>query len=356
MNDSTNQQPVWSADLGDAGHTAAPPPPAGAPEPGQKRRAAWVYAAVAAGQRYHLRTKHPWLHNAINLGAALALLAAIVGVLEASRLLHPALYVPAAALAFGLLYFALFILVIHEASHGMFVLSRHKGRALFFNRLFGTLLAPVFAVDYRKHWEQGHLEHHVRPIEPTDPQRFSIPTGAELRARLLKTLFVPGYLFYERTIGRTRVSQGKSSSSKPTIVAFIAIWVTAVTLATLTWGGAAAFALFWGVPVVASFNLVKGGLEHGGPIGHEDDALFRSRTTLFFGRRLLMPFNITLHFEHHLNFSVPWYDLPAYRRDLAAIVPEAVWRDVENPSPLSQLSGRLGGLSPEARALTLPQA
>jgi fatty acid desaturase len=325
-----------------------------APDGRQKRRAAWVYAAVAAGQRHHFRTKRPWLHNAINLGATAALLAGVALVLRASGAVHPALYIPGAALLFGLLYFALFILIIHEASHSMFLLSADKRRAKALNRLFGTALAPLFAVDYRKHWEIGHLEHHVRPLEPSDPQRFSLPVGPELRRRLLMTLFVPGYLFYERTIGRTKVSAGKSSSSKPTIVAFIGMWAAILTAAGLAYGYPAAIALFWGVPVVASFNLVKGGLEHGGPIGHEDDPLFRSRTTLFWGRRLLMPFNITLHFEHHLNFSVPWYALPRYQRDLAAILPAPVAADVQNRAPWAQLSGRLAGLSPAARALTRP--
>jgi fatty acid desaturase len=320
----------------------------------QKRRARWVYDAVAAGQRHHHRTRNPWVHNAINLGATAALLAGVGLVLSASRAVHPALYIPGAALLFGLLYFALFILIIHEASHSMYVLSADKKRAKLFNRLCGTVLAPLFAVDYRKHWEVGHLEHHVRPLEPSDPQRFSLPVGPELRRRLLMTLFVPGYLFYERTIGRTKVSAGKSSSSKPTIIAFILMWVGILTVAGLSFGYPAAIALFWGVMVVASFNLVKGGLEHGGAIGQEEDPLFRSRSTLFFGRRLLMPFNITLHFEHHLNFSVPWYALPRYQRDLAAIVPPAVFADVVNHAPLEQLTGRLGGLSAQARALTTP--
>lgn len=320
----------------------------------QKRRAPWVYDAVAAGQPYHHRTRNPWVHNAINLGATAALLTSVGLILSASRAVHPALYIPAAALLFGLLYFALFILIIHEASHSMYLLSADKKRAKLLNRLCGTALAPLFAVDYRKHWEIGHLEHHVRPLEPTDPQRFSLPVGPELRRRLLLTLFVPGYLFYERTIGRTKVSAGKSSSSRPTIIAFIMMWATLLTVAGLTFGYPAAIALFWGVEVVASFNLVKGGLEHGGPIGHEEDPLFRSRTTLFFGRHLLMPFNITLHFEHHLNFSVPWYALPRYHRALAAIVPAPVLADVVNFHPTAQLSGRLGGLSPESRALVAP--
>jgi len=31
--------------------------------------------------------------------------------------------------------------------------------------------------------------------------------------------------------------------------------------------------------------------------------------------------NISLHFEHHLNMCVPWYLLPRFQRDIAAVVP-----------------------------------
>ena len=124
--------------------------------------------------------------------------------------------------------------------------------------------------------------------------------------------------------------------------------VSKTGIAGLTLGGPVALAAFLGIHVLTAWNLVKGALEHGGALRHERDPFFRSRTTLFFGRRALMPFNITLHFEHHLNFCVPWYDLPRYHRDVRRIVPASVAEDMINAEPLRQLAGQLGGLSPES--------
>jgi fatty acid desaturase len=74
--------------------------------------------------------------------------------------------------------------------------------------------------------------------------------------------------------------------------------------------------------VLSALNQLKGALEHGGTIGHDPNPLLRSRSTLLPLRWLLMPFNISLHFEHHLNATVPWYSLPMYHRTVRALVPE----------------------------------
>lgn len=307
-------------------------------------RPPWIREGILAGQRYHVRTKKPWLHNAINLSALTALVALLLGVVWAGTVVAPAIYIPLAAFAFGNLYFAAFILVIHEASHDMFVISRNKRLRDFINRSAGWSVAVFFATHYTKHWEVGHLEHHVRPLEPNDPQGHNIFTGRALLLRVLGCVFVPGFLFLERTVLRKRRTGGKSGSTGSAIVAFIVVWSTALTILTLTAGWPVAVAAFLGVHVIVGFNHIKGSLEHGGPIGHEAESYLRSRTNLFFGRFFLMPFNITLHFEHHLNAGVPWYDLVRYHRDLRAIVPTHVQEGVWNRHPLSQLSGALGGV------------
>jgi len=314
------------------------------------RHAPWIKRAILAGQRYHYRTKKPWLHNAINLASLAAMLGAIGALTWTGTWARPALYVPLAALGYGVLYFGLFILVVHEASHWMFVVSEDRERHKKLNRAFGWTVAVVFATHYGKHWEHGHLEHHVRPLEEADPQRYNILLGKPLLVRVLCNLFVPGFLFLERTIFRTKRAGGKSTSTKGVILAFVGIWGTILTLAGVFLGWPVALALFLGIHVLAAWNQVKGGLEHGGDLGFEGDPFVRSRTTLFPLRHLLMPFNITLHFEHHLNFCVPWYDLGRYHRDLRDIVPAEVWAEVVNSRPLKQLSGRMGGLSDEARA------
>ena len=327
---------------------------AGGAERVSRRHAPWVKEAILAGQRYHWRTKNRLAHNARNIGALATLLAAIGALAWWGTFAHPWLYVPVAAFGFGLLYFATFVLVVHEASHEMFVLAADRALSKRLNRAFGWSVAIFFATHYGKHWERGHLEHHVRPLEPGDPQSHNVLLGRKLLTRVLCNVFIPGFLFLDRTVLRTKRPGGKSSSSKGVIVLFVLLWASVLTAAGLTLGAPVALALFLGIHVITGFNHVKGALEHGGPIGHEDDPFLRSRTTLFFGRRLLMPFHISLHFEHHLNFCVPWYDLPRYHEDLKAIVPPAVWREMVHDRPLRQLSGELGGLSEAARPHARP--
>ena len=319
-----------------------------APEP---RHPAFIYDAIRAGQPYHFRTKNPLVHNTINAGVTLLLLLGLGVTVWLGTVVNPWVYVPIAAVVFGWLYFSLFILVVHEASHSMYLVAQNRTLHTWINRIPGWMVATVFAVHYGKHWERGHLEHHVRPLEVNDPQQFNTSIGRKLAVGVAMNVFVPGWLILERTVFRTKRAGGKSSSSPVVLVAFVVIWVVGLTLSAIYLGGPVALAGFLGIHVLTAWNLVKGALEHGGALAQEKDPYFRSRTSLFFGRQLLMPFNITLHFEHHLNFCVPWYDLPRYQRDLRAIVPASVFHDMINPSPMQQLAGKLGGLSAESTQL-----
>ena len=106
-----------------------------------------------------------------------------------------------------------------------------------------------------------------------------------------------------------------------------------------------ALGMFLGIHVIVALNHIKGALEHGGALGDHPNPFLRSRTTFFAGRWLVMPLNITLHFEHHLNYRVPWYSLPSYHQELIHIVPAELADSVWNHRPLSQLSGALGPIS-----------
>jgi hypothetical protein len=59
-------------------------------------------------------------------------------------------------------------------------------------------------------------------------------------------------------------------------------------------------------------NLIKVSMEHGGSRKLQDDVFLRSKSSLFLGDKILMPMNIALHFEHHLNMHVPWYRLKKF--------------------------------------------
>ena len=310
-----------------------------------KRRAPWIGRAIRAGQRYHVRTKRPLVHNAINLAAVISLLAAIVFVAWCGGRMAPWLYLLWAPFVFGFLYFGTFVLVVHEASHGLFLISSRRRVAQKLNRAAGWCVAVFFATHYGKHWEVGHLEHHVRPLEPMDPQAANTIVGRELFRRASLCVFVPGYLFLDRLVFRKKPKGGKSSSSAFVIVLFVVLWSSVVALATMLVGWQSGVALFLGVNVIVGLNYIKGALEHGGAIGHEADSFLRSRSSFFFARHLLMPFNITLHFEHHLNYRIPWYDLVRYHRDLEAIVPPEIAAAVWNHRPMAQLRGELGGVT-----------
>ena len=324
-----------------------------APSSKGERPPPWVHAAIRAGRPYAFKDKRPLVHNTLNL-SALAFLFGLAGLTGwASTQLSWWAYLPLAALGFGWVFFGLFVLVVHEASHNMFLIFRNRALQRRVNRVAGWMVAGLFSTHYGKHWERGHIEHHIRPMEPSDPQR-SVVTGRALLRKILGYLLVPGYLFYDRTVGRKQKTGGKSSSSKGVIVLFVVFWATLLTTLGLVVGWPLAAGLYLGIPTVGCFNLVKGSLEHGGAIGREASPFLRSRTSLFLLRPLLMPFNITLHFEHHLNFQVPWYDLPHYQRDLRAIVPEAVQESVFNRHIFEQLSGQLGGVSAEARTAREP--
>jgi fatty acid desaturase len=315
-----------------------------APLPSEAGAVPWIRDAIVAGRRYHYAKKNPFVHDAINLGACVGLLGCLAVLVVAGTSVDPWLYVPLAALGFGWVYFAFFVLVVHEASHDMFFLSRNRAFARHVNRMAGWIVAGVFGTSYGNHWERGHVQHHVRPLEHDDPQRHNVQVGRRLLVFALANLLIPGFVFVERTVLRTRRPGGKSTSSTAVIVAFVCFWTMLITVTVRTIGWPPAIAMFLGLHVVSVLNQIKGGLEHGGAIGEEANPFLRSRTTLFLLRPIVMPFNISLHFEHHLNFQVPWYDLVRYHRDLESIVPAAIRESVINRNVLAQLSGRLGGV------------
>jgi fatty acid desaturase len=320
---------------------SSPTPPTDTPDaaPGDD----WLKRALRAGRPHQFQAQSPALHNLLNLGVLAFLGAAFAGTIALATRLPAPVYVPLGALVAGTLYYPLFGVVVHEASHDMFFLAADARRRRALNRAVGWLFTLPFGVHYVRHWEEGHHVHHLRAAEDDDPQRFNCETGAALVRVLLPLVLVPGYAAVHR-LGRRRPT-GAGGSSPWTLVALVAFWASlcAVTVPTIGW--AAPAALFWGLGVLSAWNQIKGALEHGGDIAREANPLLRSRSSLF-PLRSLFPFFwvTTYHFEHHLNYSVPWYALPRYHRDIVDLAPEA-WRDeLWNRDLLAQLAGRKGGL------------
>ncbi|MEZ5284792.1 MAG: fatty acid desaturase [Vicinamibacterales bacterium] len=301
----------------------------------------WLKDGARAGGRYHYRHKVPWRHNAIGIVVLAAVLIAGAGLLELSRGANAWAYVPAAGVGFGLLFYTLLGIPVHEASHGMMFLSRDPARRKRWNTLIGWLCALPFGIHYRRHWAEGHVTHHIHPIEDDDPQAYNRSTGPALARVVMLLLLVPGAALVHRFTVRRQTGFGGSSPS--VFGAFAAIWLVGVTATVAVYGWPAAFALVYGLQVLAALNQVKGALEHGGEIAFDPDRLLRSRSSLFPFCLLLPMFYVTIfHFEHHLNYAVPWYDLPRYHHDVGRLMPESLQPDVFNRELLAQLAGHKG--------------
>ena len=301
----------------------------------------WIRRAIAVGNQFHYRKRNLVLHNALNLSVLTLLLLVMFGVASASMIVPLILYIPAAAVLFGLLYFALITLVNHEGCHGMFIVMKNRDTAQFWNRVFGWSLSLFFAMHFREDWEKGHHhEHHLRPIENDGVIYHHLLAGKDLLKRCAKIFFIPGYLFvFEKQLPQEHklVRRGRLGFIKPVTAL---LWLILGTVTTLAFGWVVPVAMFLGIHVVSVLQQIKLTLEHGGKIGQDQNRYFRSRTSLFPLRQLVMPLNISMHFEHHLNYCVPWYDLPRYHRALRDVIPEHVQRHVFNRDVWPQLTGR----------------
>jgi fatty acid desaturase len=282
----------------------------------------WMRSGILLGNKFHYRRKNPWIHNLINFATLSSILLGIVQLSFLSLTIPLAIYLPIAMFGFGMLQFMLFILVIHEASHHMFAISKNVQRSIFWNRLFGWTVATFYGIEYGKHWEIGHQVHHYDTIKDNDPQNCShtIYSGSALFKYTFKVLLIPGYCQFFRKYDQCEAPKHYGFNLK-LLAGQCLLWGLFITVSILYLSWAVPVAVFLGIQVVSALNQFKIAMEHGGEIGRREQPLLRSCSSFFPLRWLLMPLNISLHFEHHLNYCVPWYDLPDYHRELAKIVP-----------------------------------
>ena len=277
--------------------------------------------------------KDPARHNRINLVSSLVVAGVFIGTTLLAAALPMVLWVPLALFLYGVVYFSVNVLVIHECSHNMFVLSRDRQRQKRLNRLIGRIAAVPFLTDYIEHWEKGHTTHHLRPCEADDPQDRDPLTGSRLWRRYALLFLVP-LSFVPFNPSR------QYGGSLQRAALGLALWWLPVTLATgPTLGWHVPLAMLLGLQVTMILNWTKKAQEHGGGLAEEPDFILRSRTYLYPLAPLTSPFNINYHFEHHANFNVPWYDLPAYHRRLQAIVPSVLQPYYFHREFFSQLAG-----------------
>lgn len=302
-------------------------------------RPEWLRQACLEGKNFSFKTKTAWKHNLINL-TVFALALDIIGLCIWAGFYFTGLaYLALAVPVMGFAFFCLYVLVIHEASHGMFILAKKRKTKIFWNRLFAWPISIFFFTHYRKLWEIGHLEHHVRPIEENDPQSLNRVTGFGLFAGVAALLLIPGYVFIQRVFVRAKLQQKGSSWWTP-IAGLVTLGaVSALTGLLVSWW--VPLAILMALQLLGALNEIKGALEHGGDIAFHPEPLLRSRTSLFLLRPFIMPLNISMHFEHHLNHTVPWYELVNYHKAIKPMVPEEIRDNLFNTHLLPQMLGKL---------------
>lgn len=310
----------------------------------------WLIAAARAGHRYHYRHKVPWRHNLIGVTALALTALGIASLVALQAAVDRWTLVPIVGVALGFCYYALIGIPVHEASHGMMFLSRDVARRKRWNTAIGWACAVPFGIHYRRHWAEGHVTHHIHPLEDDDPQAFNRLTGRPLARLLALLLLVPGSPFIHRfTVKRPT---GYGGSSLGVLAAFVTFWFVVLAAATAAYGVKVAIALAYGMQVLAALNQMKGSLEHGGDIAFDPDRLLRSRNSIIPLELLLPMFFVTIyHFEHHLNYAVPWYDLPRYHRDICGLVPADLRPAIFNAELYAQLAGQKGPI-PRAASLS----
>lgn len=252
-----------------------------------------------------------FIHNFINLGLLTVLLAIFYLTCWVSEISVVALII--SPLLFGLLFFSFFILVVHEGSHLMFVVTKNIKLKRLLNRIFSYPIAALSFQDYVEDWEKGHIEHHRNPVfggDRPDPQNCPefIHDQSGLKREIKKILLVAGYAFFKQN---SCVSMDKKFITKRVLLG-IAAWSSLLLFNSIFFSWWLIIPQLISANVTMILNLIKVSMEHGGVNQNQDNPSLRSRSSVFFGDKIIMPLNIALHFEHHLNMHVPWYRLPTF--------------------------------------------
>lgn len=292
----------------------------------------WLRRGMQAGSAFHVKKKIPWRHNTINILALCFWWVLFFAFMALAAVLPVWAYLPIAALGFGTLMFGWAILVIHECSHDMFIATRSPKRTRWWNNRIGRLASAFMFTAYVEHWEKGHRIHHLEPCEEADPQDRHPLTGKALYREYLKLALIPGVFIamnpsakYPGGLKRTLHGVALWTPLFVYGVKFISPWIP--------------LAFFLSFHVTMALNLTKKAQEHGAGLAHEPDFFLRSRTYFYPLWQLFSPYCINYHFEHHLNFKVPWYSLPAYHEALRELMPRELQPYFFHNEFMAQLAG-----------------
>lgn len=303
------------------------------------KKAPWLRKVAAAGKEFHSRKQDPKRHNRINLLSAAAIWGSVVAIFAMGALVpdpYKVLWMIPAGLLLGCIFLGHFVLIVHECSHNMFLLSEDREKQARLNHRIGRFTAGMMFTDYVRHWEEGHNIHHTRPCEDDDPQDRDPLTGKELYIKWAKIWLIPFYVMATNPSNQYGFNPRR-------IAGGIAFFAPFVALAWLTVGWQGALAIYIGFSFLSTLNFVKKAQEHGGGLKFEPLPILRSRTYLYPLAFFTSPFNINYHFEHHANCNVPWYLLPEYHTKLVELVPEPLrpyyfhsefWKQIAGNKPL----------------------
>ena len=116
----------------------------------------WLRQALSAGNDFHFVKQVPWKHNLLNLFALSTVLGLFAGTMALGAVLPIWLYLPLATVVMGCLIFSLFVLVIHECSHSMFLLLKDREASKKLNNRLGALFGDLLFTNYMEHWAREH--------------------------------------------------------------------------------------------------------------------------------------------------------------------------------------------------------
>jgi fatty acid desaturase len=224
----------------------------------------------------------------------------------------------ATAVIYAYLFVVLTSLVPHEAGHAIFIKTKNKRLAKFFNEFFGRLICLPFALSFSFDWKRNHYEHHRDPIGSDDPQ---IPPerilyGKALYRKALALSFIPGYPGVSRFAPMRYTKKNKELAELGGLV----FWVAAGWFLYKHHQAVTAAAIVVGLGLSTGYGFFKESIEH----QRDVPSIFRTRTYLYPFHRIWMPVHTNYHFEHHLNSSVPWYNLPRFHEEIFPLIPDPI--------------------------------
>lgn len=252
---------------------------------------------------------------------------------------------------------ALFAALSHESAHRL-LFSRRR-----LNDVVGRWVVGYPAFIATDLYRRGHMAHHKEEFGPAEPDMnlyvgYPVSRRSLARKLLRDAVGVSGWKNLRSLLRGARSGPAKVHARR--IVA-VQVVLAAVAAATGHWW---VYWALWFLPWMTQWrviNRLRAIAEHGG-MQRSDDRRLATHTVRqhVLARFFLVPYNIGWHLAHHVDMGVPWRNLPAYHRELAAAgyIPAvleypgylALWRELAS----GRAEGRMGEGRGAAEAAVAP--